>query len=126
VIAYSASRIVRRISKVRLLLAVPVAASRRVLRPGEHALGVEPVTEQGRRLRRLVLDAGLTVTDLTALALGAPNLDIAKAQFGLFDHLDAAVAAGDVSAEAAAAWRVWLEESDAAAACSSHQLPSGL
>ncbi len=67
----------------------------------------------GRRLRRLVLDAGLTVTDLTAPALGPPNLASAQAAFGLFDHLDAAVAAGDVSAEAAAAWRVWLEASDA-------------
>jgi hypothetical protein len=32
------------------------------------------------------------------------------ALFGLFDHLDAA---GDVSVEVAAAWREWLEASDA-------------
>jgi SAM-dependent methyltransferase len=69
--------------------------------------------DMGRRLRRLLLDAGLTVPDLIAQALGPPNLAIAKAQFGLFDYLDAAVAAGDVSAEAAAAWREWLEASDA-------------
>jgi hypothetical protein len=54
-------------------------------------------------VRRLLLDAGLTVTDVIARALGPPNLAIAKAHFGLFDCLDAAVAAGDVSAEAAAA-----------------------
>lgn len=67
----------------------------------------------GRRLRRLILDAGLTVTDFAVQALGPPNLAFANDAFGLFDYLAAAVAAGDVSAEAAAAWREWLEASDA-------------
>jgi len=69
--------------------------------------------DMGRRLHRLILDAGLIVTDFAAWAFGPPNLAFANDTFGLFGHLEAAVAAGDVSREAATAWREWLEASDA-------------
>jgi SAM-dependent methyltransferase len=66
----------------------------------------------GRRLRRLVLDAGLAVIDVLGIARPVRSLRHAADQFHLFSHLDAAVAAGDVSHDAAAAWRAWLEAAD--------------
>ena len=67
----------------------------------------------GRRLRRLLLDAGLEVMSISGRARPLPNLQYANSQFHLFDHLEAAVAANEVDAQEAAAWRRWVEGADA-------------
>ena len=63
----------------------------------------------GRRLRRLVLDAGLRLEEASGEARPVPTLQHAADQFHLLDHLGAAVAAGEVNAAAAEAWREGLE-----------------
>jgi hypothetical protein len=68
----------------------------------------------GRRLHRLVHGAGLQVLETTAVARGIRDLTTAQTQFHVLDHLDAAVAAGEVSHEAAARWRAGLEAAESA------------
>jgi SAM-dependent methyltransferase len=67
----------------------------------------------GRRLRRLAGDAGLTVTDVTAMARPIPSLEYANQQLHLFAYLEAAVDASVVSEDAARRWRSHLERADA-------------
>jgi SAM-dependent methyltransferase len=67
----------------------------------------------GRRLRRLVLEAGLELVELSGTARPVPSLQYADSQFHFFAALEAAVASGEVSSKAAARWRAWLERADA-------------
>ena len=67
----------------------------------------------GRRLRRLVLDAGLDLVELSSTVRPVATLQNADNQLHVFAALDAAVAASDIGPEAAAAWRAWLEQVDA-------------
>lgn len=67
----------------------------------------------GRRLLRLLLEAGLEPLDLSVTARLMPSLQVAIDQFGLFDQLDAVVKAGHVTAEKARRWRDSLEAADA-------------
>ncbi len=66
----------------------------------------------GRRLHRLVLGAGLRIVDVSGEARPVPTLQHAAEQFHLLDHLNAAVASGEVTPAAAAAWRAGLEAAD--------------
>ena len=67
----------------------------------------------GRRLHRLLVDYGLQPLDVMVMARNMPSLTVVVDSFGLFDHLDNAVRAGSVTAEAAGRWRTWLEAADA-------------
>ena len=67
----------------------------------------------GRRLRRLVLDAGLRLAEASGEARPVPSLQHAADQFHLLEHLDGAVAAGEVTPAAATAWREELEAASA-------------
>jgi hypothetical protein len=66
----------------------------------------------GRRLRRLVFEAGLELVHLSGVARPVPGLQHADNAFHVFAALEAAVAAGDVDSDAAARWRAWLEQAD--------------
>jgi hypothetical protein len=66
----------------------------------------------GRRLRRLVFEAGLELVHLSGVARPVPDLQDADNAFHVFAALEAAVAAGDVDPDAAARWRAWLEQAD--------------
>jgi SAM-dependent methyltransferase len=67
----------------------------------------------GRRLRRLVLDAGLEVIDVSGSVHIIPSLQVANDQFHLMEHLDRAAANRVISAEAAGTWREAIEAADA-------------
>ncbi len=67
----------------------------------------------GRRLRRLLLDAGLSDVEVVPHVGVSTSLAHVTQQFGLLEHLEAAVAAGAVAPEAADAWRAWVEAADA-------------
>lgn len=67
----------------------------------------------GRRLRRLLIDSGLEVLEVSGRAIPLPRLRVALEQFRLFDRLGEAVVAGDVDPETARRWRAWIEEADA-------------
>ncbi len=41
------------------------------------------------------------------------SLALVTQQFGLFEHLEAAVAAGAIAREAANRWRAWIEAAEA-------------
>jgi SAM-dependent methyltransferase len=71
----------------------------------------------GRRLRRLVLDAGLEPVDVASRVVAVESLQHAVDSFHLFEHLDAAVATGTVSAVDAAQWRTWIESAAASDRC---------
>jgi ubiquinone/menaquinone biosynthesis C-methylase UbiE len=64
----------------------------------------------GRRLRRLVLDAGLKVEDVSGIV---HSIDFVLDQFRIFEHLDNAVKDGEIDSEAAMRWRTWIEAADA-------------
>ena len=66
----------------------------------------------GRRLRRLVVEAGLELVHSSGVARPVSGLQQADHGFHLFAALEAAVAAGDVGSDAAARWRAWLEQAD--------------
>jgi SAM-dependent methyltransferase len=80
---------------------------------GKHLTAALRNPDIGRRLRRLILDAGLDLLELSGVVQPMPTLQHADDAFHLLASLDAAVAAGDVSSEGAAAWRASLEQSDA-------------
>jgi hypothetical protein len=67
----------------------------------------------GRRLRRLVLDAGLEAVQVAGQVRFLPSLAAANHAFRLFQHLETAVESGTVSRDAADRWRAWLEAADA-------------
>lgn len=66
----------------------------------------------GRRLRRLALDAGLELVDVSVSASAIASLQTAIEQFHLLEHLDKAAVAGMVSAETASQWRASVEAAD--------------
>jgi len=68
----------------------------------------------GRRLRRLLLDAGLEILHLAGTIRSMPDLETVVHQFHLRDHLDSAVRAGDVGRDWGEAWWRGLEAADAA------------
>lgn len=68
----------------------------------------------GRRLRRLLLGAGLEIVSLAGTVRPMPNLETVVDQFHLRDHLDAAVAAGVVGRDRAVKWWRSLEAADLA------------
>jgi len=67
----------------------------------------------GRRLRRLLLAAGLEILEISGVAHTVTSLQFAVDSFHLFDNLDGAVAAGEVTADSAREWRKWIEAADA-------------
>ncbi len=67
----------------------------------------------GRRLRRLLLDAGLSDVEVVPHVGVSTSLALVTQQFGLFEHLESAVAAGEVARGAADAWRAWVEAAEA-------------
>ncbi len=64
-------------------------------------------------MRRLLLDAGLSQVEVSPHVGVSNSIAQVTEQFGLFEHLEAAVAAGKVARDAAEAWRAWLEAADA-------------
>jgi SAM-dependent methyltransferase len=70
--------------------------------------------DMGRRLARLLVDAGLELADVTVRAGPvASGLQHVQQQFHVFDHLDTAVREGSVTAARAAAWREQIQAADA-------------
>jgi SAM-dependent methyltransferase len=66
----------------------------------------------GRRLRRLLLASGLELLRLSGMAFPV-SLQTAVDHLHLFGHLESAVKAGDIDANEANEWRIWLERADA-------------
>jgi len=67
----------------------------------------------GRRLRRLVVAAGLDVVDVTASVTAVPSLQVADGLFHLPEHLHHAVTEGALGADQAREWRSSLRTTDA-------------
>ena len=85
-----------------------------VVEPGDPDTGLEVAAAAarrvrtgtvGRRLRGLLIDAGLAEVEVTARVLIVPGLAQARMLFGIDGALDDAVAAGRVTPAAAFAWR---------------------
>lgn len=70
--------------------------------------------DMGRRLRRLLLDAGLADVEAVPSVAVLPRLGVADQQFGLLQQLENAVMAGAISRAAGDAWRAWQESADGA------------
>ena len=79
-----------------------------------HLAGALRNPDIGRRLRRLLLDAGLEILHLAGTIRSMPDLETVVHQFHLRDHLDSAVRAGDVGRDRGEAWWRGLEAADAA------------
>jgi SAM-dependent methyltransferase len=66
----------------------------------------------GRSLRRLLLEVGLDVLEFSGVARTVPSLQAACENFHIRDHLDAAVASGEVEADSVEEWWRLMEAAD--------------